>query len=59
MNLAKLDKILGNGAVDFSAAMEVEARIFTTSEGKNDYSATTDAAKKPASANAATHNPYK
>jgi len=59
MNLASFDKKQNNGKVNFSAVMEVEARIFTTSEGKNDYSATTDAAKKPASANAATHNPYK
>ena len=59
MNLANFDKKQNSSKVNFSAVMEVEARIFTTPDGKNDYSATTDVAKKPASANAATHNTHK
>ncbi len=57
MNLAKLDKILGNGAVDFSAAMEVEARIFTSPTSKKDYyTAKNSAAQKASSASLAADN---
>lgn len=60
MDLAKFDKSLGNGRINFSAVMEVEARIFTTPVGKKSYLTTkTSATQKTASTNPTANNPNK
>lgn len=57
MNLAKFDKKLGNGPINFSSVMDVEARIFTTPNSKKDYSAAKSlAAQNINSANRAADN---